>query len=341
MTVPCEQPTSPPALLAFVAEAPGDHEVGLGHPLVGPSGRLLNAVLYSCGVRRSDCYVGNVFDFQLPNNDVTGICTREAQSSAMFPQTRRAVAPGFHIPVDLAEETLLRLQRELRQAQPGCIVALGSTAVWALLDLPRIKMKTIRGTVHTGGALGPWPVVPTWHPAYVLRSFTNRTMLEADIRKALEVSAGTYREMTIRPALPRTPADVELFLASTELCAVDIETQRGEIDCIGFSFNGVDAMTVPLADGKRRYWSAADEVRVMEVLARWLSNPARPKLFQNGQYDVWWIWEKWRIPVHGWHHDTRLAHHSVWPDQKKDLGTMAATHLNIPAWKARNEEGEK
>lgn len=205
-------------------------------------------------------------------------------------------------------------------------------------------MKTIRGTVHWDCTLGNWPVVPTWHPAYVLRAFTNRTTLESDIRKALEVAAGTYHDTTITTEVLKNLIDIDLYfdgIKPGQLTAVDIETKHGDIDCIGFCMNGMHGVTIPLADGKRRVFSPIDEAMVFSAIANFLSDPTKPKVFQNGQFDVWWIWYKWRMAVHGWEHDTRIIHHAMWPDQQKDLGTMAATHLDVPAWKSVVGEGEK
>jgi hypothetical protein len=78
------------------------------------------------------------------------------------------------------------------------------------------------------------------------------------------------------------------------------------------------------------------------LVARVLTHPWKwTFIFQNGSYDVQWIWEKWRIKVRGYAHDTRLLHHAVWPELPKDLATMAALHTDMPQWKPLRGKGLK
>ena len=94
-------------------------------------------------------------------------------------------------------------------------------------------------------------------------------------------------------------------------------------------------MSVPVytPDG-RNYWPTADdEYRVLLAIIRYLGDETRRKIFQNGSYDVQWLFEKWGVAVRNWSDDTRLLHHALWPEMPKDLGTIASLHLDMPGWK--------
>lgn len=345
-TVPPEWPQSGRAKLALVGEAPGTEEELLGRPFVGPSGRLLNSMLWRAGVSRRDCLVTNVFDFRLTNNDITSVCAPQPDGTGPL-----AVPPatGAYVQEAIGGPQLARLRGELERSQPGCIIALGATAVWALLGIaPSGKMQKLRGTVHPCALASGLQVVVTYHPAYVLRSWTNKTFVEADLQKAARVADGTYRPLNVQCQQAKTPQDVEDWFESNlrpgAVLSVDIETARGGIDSIGFCCDGEHSLFVQFYDvktGTHSWQSAEDEAAVMLIIARVLEDPTVAKVGHNFAYDTWWIRECWGIGVRGWTDDTRTLHHTLFPDLPKALADLAATHLNLPAWKHQHAETKR
>lgn len=321
-----------------MGEAPGAEEVARGEPFVGPSGKMFNTLCRRSDIERARCLVTNVFDFELPNNSIKSLCVDQAHADkeGEWPQLQISIERGAYVPAGIAVPQLQRLKHELITASPNVIVALGGSAVWAMLCLcPYGTMKKMRGTLHEG----PFgKVLVTYHPAYLLRNYSALPIVLADFMKAQResVSPDIHRPH-IEIIIPKTPEEVEQFLENISgLAAVDIETLKGTIDNIGFADCFERAMSVPIyrPDTETNYWATlADEARVLSAIARYLADPTKRKVFQNGSYDVQWLFEKWRFVTRGWTDDTRLLHHALWPESQKDLGTIASLHLNMPGWK--------
>jgi DNA polymerase len=127
--------------LCFVGEGPGADEDAQGYPFVGKAGQLLDRMIAAMGFERDDVYVANITKCRPPNN-------RKPEPDEM------AACVGF-------------LERQLEIIQPEVIVALGATAVQGLLGTTegitrlRGKWKLYKGKIA---------VMPTFHPAYLLRT---------------------------------------------------------------------------------------------------------------------------------------------------------------------------
>jgi uracil-DNA glycosylase len=153
---------NPRARLMFVGEAPGADEDEQGEPFVGRAGQLLTKIIQSIGLERSDVYIANVIKCRPPNN--------------------RNPEP------DEVSECQPFLSRQIDAIQPRVIVALGTHAAHALLgtDAPISK---IRGRVHPyrhGASL-----VPTFHPAYLLRSPERKRDVWEDMKKVRDLLSAT------------------------------------------------------------------------------------------------------------------------------------------------------
>ena len=337
--VDCEWPIGD-CKIALVGEAPGTDEELLGRPFVGRSGKILNKMLHYAGIKRKECLVTNVFDYVLDRNSVhsIGVPKKHAPKETFWPQLKVPVEKGCYITEEVGIPSLVRLHLELAEFNPNVVVALGGTAVWALLAIaPFGKMKKMVGTVHKA-ACQDWKVIPTYHPAYIGRNYADLPGVVANLKKVKRESEfPEIRRPAIEIIIPEHAHQVCRFLRDIgKVAAVDIETQTGAIDNIGFADCFERAMSVPIyrPDTYQGYWHSPEQLKlVMWAIARYLQDPAYTKVMQNGSYDVQWIWEKWHIPVYGWTEDTRLLHHALWPESPKDLGTIAALHLDMPAWK--------
>jgi DNA polymerase len=125
--------------LMFVGEAPGADEDRLGEPFVGRAGQLLTDIIRAIGFERSDVFIGNISRCRPPGNRAPE-------------QDESVVCKPF-------------LLREIAVVRPRIIVVLGATAAQNLLET-KVPIGKLRGRFHD--YLGV-KVMPTFHPAYLLR----------------------------------------------------------------------------------------------------------------------------------------------------------------------------
>jgi DNA polymerase len=130
----------PEADIMLIGEAPGQEEDEQGKPFVGQSGMLLNNMLLAVGIKRSAVYITNVVYWRPPGN-----------------RTPSADEVALCLPY---------VMRHIALAQPKVIVLLGGVAVRAVLDT-NVPISRLRGVNRK--VLGI-DVIPTFHPAYLLRS---------------------------------------------------------------------------------------------------------------------------------------------------------------------------
>lgn len=150
---------NPDAELVFVGEGPGADEDAQGLPFVGKAGQLLDKMITAMGLGQDEIYIANIVKCRPPGNRVPE------------PQEMATCIPYLHEQLDLVK--------------PKVIVALGGTAVKGLIPGAEGITK-IRGTwkVYRGAI----PVMPTFHPSYVLRTPTKevRGMVWSDLQQVLK-----------------------------------------------------------------------------------------------------------------------------------------------------------
>jgi uracil-DNA glycosylase len=156
---------SPTARIVFVGEAPGHDEDVTGEPFVGRAGQLLTDMIQKgMGLRREDVYICNVLKCRPPNN-------RTPASDEI------AACRGY-------------LWRQLEIIRPQLIIALGAPAAQTLLNTKE-SIGRLRGRFHdfypSGSAMvgEPIPLLPTFHPAYLLRSPGEKVKAWADLKMAM------------------------------------------------------------------------------------------------------------------------------------------------------------
>lgn len=152
----------PNAELVFVGEAPGAEEDRTGRPFVGKAGKLLERMIEAMGLSRSEIYIANVLKSRPPNN------------ATPTPSEVMKCAPY--------------LVEQLTVIAPKAIVTLGAPSTKFLLDTTE-GISKLRGRWHEC-RLGDLaiPVMPTFHPAYLLRSYTpeNRAKVWSDLQAVMK-----------------------------------------------------------------------------------------------------------------------------------------------------------
>jgi len=319
--------------IALVGEAWGIEEERQRTPFVGTSGWELNRMLSEAGIKRADCFLTNVFNLRpRPTNDVSNLCGTKVEGIPGL----RSLQSGRYVRREFAPE-LERLYTELRTVRPNIIVCLGNTAAWAMHSGGSIGK--IRGTVFPS-FLG-FKSLATFHPAAILRQWSDRVTTVVDLTKARRESEypeirRPRREFWIEPNLEDLERFYGLYLQPSDLIAVDIETAGNQITCVGFAPRGDVAIVIPFTDPRREggsYWpTSAHELCAWRYVAKVLQLPSR-KLFQNGLYDLAWLWRNYGLTVVNPSEDTMLLHHSLYPELQKGLGFLGSIYTDEPAWK--------
>jgi uracil-DNA glycosylase len=144
---------NPEAKLMFIGEAPGKDEDLSGRPFIGRAGKILTSIIESMGLSRNDVYISNVAKCRPPNN--------------------RPPTAG-----ESAACKELLLMKEIEIIQPQIICTLGNTATQALLG-KESAINVARGQFH---AFNNVLVLPTYHPAYLLRSPSKKAIVLDDMK---------------------------------------------------------------------------------------------------------------------------------------------------------------
>lgn len=147
---------NPDARLLFVGEAPGEEEDRQGEPFVGAAGKRLNRWIARIGLRREDVYITNIVKCRPPGNRVP------------LPDEAAACLPF--------------LRRQIRVIRPEIVCTLGATALNYLLGVNE-RITKVRGQWRE---LDGIPVLPTYHPAFILRNQAREPEVFADFDRLAE-----------------------------------------------------------------------------------------------------------------------------------------------------------
>lgn len=334
-------PTIPPIPngIVLVGEAPGEDEERVGMPFIGASGQELTQILKEAGIDRNQVYITNVFQERPPNNKLLKWTIGSVEFRKLYPNhpLPNPIQRGhFFHPKYL--DSLFRLRNELLAWKPTIAIALGGTAAWALLGNSAIS--SIRGTTAESTLVPGLKVLSTFHPAYILRQWGDRSVMVADLLKARREMQSphitrTQRRVWIEPGL-NDLCEVSDKILSAEKLSVDIETAGRTITCIGFAWSPNEAIVVPFVDRRKpdfNYWPTKEHERfVYDRVKIWLQSPV-PKLFQNGLYDITYIWKVFGYPPRNCSLDTMLRHHSHMPEMQKSLGFLGSIYTSEAPWK--------
>lgn len=148
------------AQLMLIGEAPGAEEDRLKRPFVGRSGKLLDKILLKIGTSRPEVFITNIVKCRPPNNRTP-------------------------LPHEISAEAKTMLKNEILIVKPRVICTLGSTAT-KLFTPENTTISQVRGRPIPFAAAG-LVVIPTYHPAYILRNPAAEKFLENDLRLALSI----------------------------------------------------------------------------------------------------------------------------------------------------------
>lgn len=143
----------------LIGEAPGQDEDLQGEPFVGKAGQLLTEMLRAMGLKREQVYIANILKCRPPHN-------RDPEPAEV------AACNRF-------------LQQQIAMVRPKLILAVGRIAAQNLLESKQ-SLSRLRGMVHRFDNI---PVIAIYHPAYLLRSLSEKAKAWEDLQFALSVFA--------------------------------------------------------------------------------------------------------------------------------------------------------
>lgn len=318
------------ATVLIIGEAPGRQEVQQGLPFVGPSGQLLSEWYKAAGFESRSLYFTNVLNF-MPQ--ATGGSLEEALKVGTVTQAQ--IAAGLSRARDLADSL-----PNLKVIVPCGNYAVSGFTRWGKVkwDPKRVGITSARGSicgydVTRDDEKVTVKVVPTLHPAFVLRDPTFEKRALADWRRiAQECKTPELnlpeRVHNITPDL-NDLRDFYETLNSHTVLSVDIETWGNKLQCVGFATSAAESLIVPTT---KQYWGSliSDDIP-LEWIRRICEHPC-DKVMQNGLFDAWWL-QEYDIDISSYHWDTLGMHHCLDPLDSHSLEYMASIFTREPYWK--------
>jgi DNA polymerase len=148
--------------LLFVGEGPGADEDAQGRPFVGRSGELLTKMIEAMGLSRNTVFIGNIVKCRPPDNRTPD------------PAEIAACLPFLH--------------EQIALLKPKVICTLGNTPLRALLGDDKLGITKVRGTRQDYRGI---PLIPTYHPAYLLRNPPMKKPCWEDLQEVLKLLGRT------------------------------------------------------------------------------------------------------------------------------------------------------
>jgi DNA polymerase I-like protein with 3'-5' exonuclease and polymerase domains/uracil-DNA glycosylase len=324
----------------IVGEAPGADEDRHGQPFVGMSGQELEKELSEAGFIVSAIHFTNVIKHKAPDIFLKGKRIANAVEETAFIQTKTEAKklgiPEFHgkYPKPFVYQCIEELKSEIEAIQPKIIIPLGNISLWALTgfwSITRYRGSVLRNILTDTG----YPkVIPTFHPAYVLRVWGDRYKVVHDLRRARheaqfpEIRDPGYK-FIIRPSLEQVQETCAALASGSlgRIIANDIETKNHQISCSGFAWSETDAICIPFfGSNGEPYWSTPEEeILVIEAIRSVLESPAVELVGQNYAYDAQYNFRR-LLSFTVLKHDTLLAEHILNPGEDKDLAYLSSKY---------------
>jgi len=348
-----------PAKILIIGEAPGKEEEKQCKPFVGASGSELTKMLNEAGILRTECRVTNVCKYRPPNNNMEFWWPKKQKNK----KSGKDIQIKSHITKDMVPydgdyfdprvaEGLDELRDEIRVTQPNVIVPLGNLPLWATTRNSGItKWRSSLLQPHASlGAPEGCKVIPAIHPAAVLRKWDWRYLSVHDFRRVArwkDISSYPILEenFIVKPDYSTVISTLEGLLRRVQSgeqvhLAVDIETSKRHLACIGIAWSRSGAICIPFTCLERLegYWSHGEECSIVMLLRDLLTHPNALCIGQNWQYDSQYIAKYWGFEVNLFL-DIMSEHHTLFPGLPKGLDFQSSMYTDIHVyWKDEGKE---
>jgi len=313
----------PSAPIWIVGEAPGADEDQAGVPFVGASGRELDRMLVEAGIPSGLCCFVNPYKVRPPDNDIDRI-----EETGITKQ--------------LFEEQFIE---ELNEYKPSFIAPVGGTSLQILCEFTidhrdkESKISKWRGSLLSSEQLR-WPhyVIPNFHPAYILREWSDRDVVVFIFRRLKEeydyfAANGKHqplpeRELIADPSFGEAQEYLNECLAHPGPTSVDIELLARRVPiCCSFSFSRNSAVSISLLDG---------DVSNLRVLWRLINRVLAEKRLVGQN---WTTFDSNWMEALGFNggvrlcDDTLVRHHVLHPELSHKLDFQVMQYTRQPFYK--------
>ena len=325
----------PASRICIIAEAPARNEMALSRPLVGESGRVFDWCLGKAGLRRGECYILNVWPFE--------VIKRQNGQKFYDKHTNTLLwdAGGF---TPDGEEAAQEFLQRFEAWKGGIAVPMGNVALWALTGKKAItKWRGSPILVPEPERLNPamQRCIPTVHPASTLDfrgQYHMRWMIVADMAKAKRFAGGYVpkeRSLIIDPDFYEVGDFLDACEQTTRIATdVEIYTNRRCISCLSLATDPLNSICIPFIDpeGDHR-WTEKEEAEIWRRIAKLIGNPCIEKINQNIGFDLWIYWTLMGFFPRGKISDPMAASAVMYPDFKKGLDTLCSLYTDQPYYK--------
>jgi uracil-DNA glycosylase family 4 len=323
------------AKIVIVGEAPGADEDTRGEPFVGGSGQLLNRMLNNVGLDRSQIYITNVVKNR-PNNN----------NFEYFYED-----PACRQPSQFLRESIIETISEIQRINPNVVIPLGNESLRALVG--KFSISSWRGSILSS------PVgkcVPTLHPAYVLRQYESKPIVELDLKRAAVESATRTIDLPSYQfdILPTYDRVMEYLHEPHETIAFDIETTGRMVRCLGLSSRQGHAISIPFITSPQgaaplavpgspfinfevtgqslcSHWSPDNEYEILAKLYDLFSNRKIRKIAHNFPFDSVVLAREFGFTSFpGFWMDTMSAWHCCYAEFPKGLDFLTSILTRVP-----------
>lgn len=303
----------------------------------GSAGVELTKMLHEAGFIRSDCRL-SVVSLERP---------RQGKLDYLF-GTKKESFGCVEFQGRLVKETLLqnilKLRSEIEQHPPKLILTFGELPLWALTGNKGIT--SWQGSVLDYNSI---PLVCTYSPESILKTWENRFITVHALRRAMQVYKGECRKpdynLIISPSFQIVIEQLDEFLNHLSQgpyhLSVDIETVKSHMACLAIAWSQTRAICIPWIDRRKEdkhYWSFDEELLIRQKLCQVLTHPNLKGSGQNWLYDAQYFARYFGIEMNLWR-DTMTQHHVLFAGLPNSLAFQANLYLDwYRYWKDDGKE---
>jgi uracil-DNA glycosylase family 4 len=316
----------------LVGEAPGAEEEKKGLPFVGSAGKLMRALVRHCGINPSACYITNVVNERPPGNKFE-----------YFYESKG-------VPSKTLEAFQESLCNKIERIHPEVVILMGAEALKAVTN--KSPITAWRGTFLTYKGI---KLLPTFHPAAILRNYNLHPIFEMDVTKATSRRPREWPRIITKPSLHETLTFLRhATIFKPLMTSWDIETVGKEIRSLAFSYRNIEtkevkAISIPFirfpssshatVEGSlvrfpsstySSYWKPNEERLVLEAIAG-LFDSGIPFIGQNSiSFDEPLFFRSFRMRLKNHFYDLMHMWHQLYSEFPKSLAFICSVLLDYP-----------